>query len=203
MAGSKAPRFQSSAMQVVGARSAPKSFAQTHAKKRGVIMGDGKAHVPTKHDKAKSPALREDYFDPCVTFRREMDRMFDHFFGGFPGRAGNGSGAIAPAVDLEQTEKELVVTAELPGVSDKDIEVSLAGDVLTIMGEKKTETEEKKGGSNYTERRYGSFARSLQLPFEVKDDQVDAKFKNGVLTIRLPKPAHMRNRARKIEVKAQ
>ena len=68
-------------------------------------MGDGKAHVPTKHDKAKSPALREDYFDPFVTFRREMDRMFDHFFGGFPGRAGNGSGAIAPAVDLEETEK--------------------------------------------------------------------------------------------------
>jgi HSP20 family protein len=132
-----------------------------------------------------------------------MDRMFDHFFDGFSGRSGNGSGAIAPAIDLDDTEKELVVTAELPGVSDKDIEVSLAGDVLTIKGEKKTETEQKKGNATYTERRYGSFSRSLRLPFEVKDEQVDAAFKDGVLTVRLPKPAEVQNQVRRIEVKAQ
>jgi HSP20 family protein len=148
------------------------------------------------------PAVRQDYFDPFVTFRREMDRMFDHFLDGFGGRSGNGPGAIAPAIDLDETEKEMVLTAELPGVSDKDIEVSLAGDVLTIKGEKKTETEEKKGNATYTERRYGSFARSLRLPFEVKDEQVDATFKDGVLTVRVPKPADLQSQVRRIEVKA-
>ena len=94
-------------------------------------------------------------------------------------------------------------TAELPGVRDKDLEVSLAGDVLTIKGEKKTETEETNGNATYTERRYGSFTRSLRLPFEVKDEEVDAKFKDGVLTVRLPKPADMQKQVRRIEVKAQ
>lgn len=166
-------------------------------------MVDFKSLVPWKNNRSQTPALREDYFDPFVTFRREMDRMFDHFFDGFPGRAGNGPGAIAPAIDLDETDKEMVITAELPGVTDKDIEVSLAGDVLTIKGEKKTETEEKKGGSYYTERRYGSFARSLRLPFEVKDEDVDAKFKDGVLKIRVPKPAEMHSQVRRIDVKAQ
>ena len=166
-------------------------------------MVDLKALVPSRNNKAQTPAVREDYFDPFVTFRREMDRMFDHFFDGFNGRGSNGAGAIAPAIDLDETDKEMVVTAELPGVSEKDIEVSLAGDMLTIKGEKKTETEEKKGNSTYTERRYGSFARSLRLPFEVKDEQVDAKFKDGVLTVRLPKPAEMQSQVRRIEVKAQ
>jgi len=165
-------------------------------------MVDFNALVPWGNNKGQTPAAREDYFDPFVTFRREMDRMFDHFFDGFSGRSGNGLGAIAPAIDLDETEQEMVVTAELPGVSDKDIEVNLAGDVLTIKGEKKTETEEKKGNATYTERRYGFFSRSLRLPFEVKDEQIDAKFKDGVLTVRLPKPADMQNQVRRIEVKA-
>lgn len=124
-----------------------------------------KALTPWKN-KAQTQPGQEDFFDPFLSFRREMDRMFDHFFDGLTGRPSNGSGAMAPAIDLDETDKEMVVTAELPGVSDKDLEVSLAGDVLTIKGEK-TETEEKKGGSYYTERRYGSFARSVRLPFEV------------------------------------
>jgi HSP20 family protein len=189
-------------MKLLSAASA-RSRVSSNMHKGGVTMVDFKALVPWKNNRAQSPAPREDYFDPFVTFRREMDRMFDHFFDGFPGRAGNGSGAIAPAIDLDETDKEMVITAELPGVTDKDIEVSLTGDVLTIRGEKKTETEEKKGGAYYTERRYGSFARSLRLPFEVKDEQVDAKFKDGVLTIRMPKPAELQSQVRRIEVKAQ
>jgi HSP20 family protein len=166
-------------------------------------MVDFNSLVPWKDKKAQSSVGRDDFFDPFVTFRREVDRMFDNYFDGFPGRAGNGSGALAPAIGLDETDKEMVVTAELPGVTDKDIEVSLAGDVLTIKGEKKTQTEEKNEGSYYSERRYGSFARSLRLPFKVKDEHVDAKFKDGVLTIRLPKPAEMHNQARRIEVKPQ
>ena len=84
-------------------------------------MVDFKSLVPWLNNKAQTPAVREDYFDPFVTFRREMDRMFDHFFDGFSGRSSNGPGAVAPAINLDETEKEMVLTAELPGVTDKDI----------------------------------------------------------------------------------
>jgi HSP20 family protein len=91
---------------------------------------------------------------------------------------------VSPAVDIDETEKEMVVTAELPGVTEKDLEVSLAGDVLTVKGEKKAEHQQKDSESYYMERRFGSFARSVRLPFDTTDERVEAKFKNGVLTIR-------------------
>jgi HSP20 family protein len=167
-------------------------------------MVDFKSLVPWRNNKSQVPATREDFFDPFVTFRREMDRMFDDFFGSGAMRpAAAGWQPITPAVDIDETDKEMVVTAELPGVSDKDVEVSLAGDILTIKGEKKAEHEEKNGDATYMERRFGSFSRSLRLPFEVKDEKVDAKFKDGVLTIRLPKPAELQRSVRRIEVKAQ
>ena len=167
-------------------------------------MVDFKSLVPWRNNnKPQLPATREDFFDPFVTFRREMDRMFDDFFG-------NGAGALrpyqvtqglSPAIDIDDTDKEMVVKAELPGVTEKDVEVNLAGDVLTIKGEKKAEQEEKNGDSYYMERRFGSFARSIRLPFAVKDQDVEAKFSNGVLTVRLPKPADMQKLVRRIEVK--
>jgi HSP20 family protein len=164
-------------------------------------MVDFNALVPWRSNKSQAPATGGDnIFDPFLSFRREMDRMFDTFFDGLPTRSAGGF-SIMPVVDVDETEKEMIVTAELPGVSDKDVEVSLAGDMLTIKGEKKTEKEDKNGG--YSERRYGSFTRSLRLPFEVKDENVDATFKDGVLSIRLPKPAEMQRSSRKIEVKAQ
>jgi HSP20 family protein len=150
------------------------------------------------------PATREDFFDPFVTLRREMDRMFDDFFGGSALRpAYSGWQGATPAVDIDETDKELIVTAELPGVRDKDVEVSLAGDILTIKGEKRDAREQKSGDSYYAERRFGSFSRSLRLPFELGDEKVDAKFKDGVLTIHLPKPAELQRSIRRIEVKAQ
>ncbi len=167
-------------------------------------MVDFKSLVPWRNNKSQLPATREDFFDPFVTLRREMDRMFDDFFGGTALRpALAGWQGTAPAVDIDETDKELVVTAELPGVTDKDVEVSLAGDILTIRGEKKAEHEQKNGDSYYAERRFGSFSRSLRLPFEVRDDKVDARFKDGVLTIHLPKPEDLQKSVRKIEVKAQ
>ena len=167
-------------------------------------MVDFKSLVPWRSDTPQVPATREDFFDPFVTLRREMDRMFDDFFGGGSLRlAPAGWQGTTPVVDVDETDKELIVTAELPGVSDKDVEVSLVGDILTIKGEKKAEHEEKDGNATYMERRFGSFSRSLRLPFEVKDEKVDAKFKDGVLTIRLPKPAEMQRSVRRIEVKAQ
>lgn len=166
-------------------------------------MVDFKALVPWRNNKSQPPATREDFFDPFVTFRREMDRMFDDFFGGGTLRQAHaGWQALTPAVDIDETDKEMVITAELPGVSDKDVEVSLAGDILTIKGEKRSEREEKNGDSTYMERRFGSFSRSVRLPFEVKDERVDAKFKDGVLTIHLPKPAELQRAVRRIDVKS-
>lgn len=161
---------------------------------------DFKSLVPWRNNKSQAPATREDFFDPFVTFRREMDRMFDDFFGG-NGRSLQGGQSLTPVLDIDETEKDMVITAELPGVTEKDVEVNLTGDVLTIRGEKKAEHEEKNGNSYYMERRFGSFARSVRLPFEVKDQEVEAKFNNGVLTVRLPKPAEMQKAVRRIEVK--
>ena len=87
-------------------------------------------------------------------------------------------------------------------MTDKDVEVSLAGDMLTIKGEKRSQHEEKNGDSTYMERRFGSFSRSVRLPFEAGEEQVDAKFSNGVLTVRVPKPAQLQRAVRRIDVKA-
>jgi HSP20 family protein len=165
-------------------------------------MVDIKALVPWRNNKTDVTTKRDDFFDPFVSFRREMDRMFDRFFDGLPASTGTGWQALTPAVDVDETDKEMVITAELPGVSDNDVEVSLVGDVLTIKGEKKSEKEQKDGDSTYVERRFGSFARSVRLPFEVKDGQVDAQFKDGVLTITLPKPTDMQRSVRRIAVKS-
>ena len=163
-------------------------------------MVDFKALVPWR-SKAQTPAPRDDYFDPFVTFRREMDRMFDDFLGG--SRANSGSWpTLTPAVGIDETEKELVITAELPGVTEKDVEVNLAGDVLTIRGEKKAEHEQRNGEGYYMERRFGAFTRSVRLPFEASDDNVQATFKDGVLTIQLLKPSELQKPVRRIEVKS-
>jgi HSP20 family protein len=165
-------------------------------------MLDFKALVPWRN-KAVNPAIPNDLFDPFVALRKDVDRMFDDFFNGAswrsPLRKWEGE---SPLLDVDETEKEIIVSAELPGVEEKDIEVTLVGDVLTIKGEKKTEREEKNDDSSYTERHYGSFARSLRLPFEVKDEKVDAQFKKGVLTVRVPKPAEVQEAVRRIEVKS-
>jgi HSP20 family protein len=170
-------------------------------------MVDFKALVPWRNNnKPQTLATREDYFDPFVTFRREMDRMFDDFFTGFGGGRGLQTAsnwpAATPMIDVTETDKDVVVTAELPGLDDKDFEVTLAGDLLTIKGEKKSEHEEKNSDATYVERRYGSFSRTVRLPFEVGNEKVDAKYDKGVLTVRVPKPAEVQKAVRRIEVKA-
>jgi HSP20 family protein len=90
----------------------------------------------------------------------------------------------------------------LPGVDEKDVSVTLANGLLTIKGEKKSEHEEKNSDATYVERRYGSFSRTVRLPFEVGNEKVDAKYDKGVLTVRVPKPAEVQKAVRRIEVKA-
>jgi HSP20 family protein len=165
-------------------------------------MVDFKALVPWRHSRSQAPAPREDFFEPFVSFRREMDRIFEQFFAGralYPGQ-GRRHG-VTPAIAIDENDKELVVTAELPGVSEKEIEVSLTGDVLTITGQTRSQREERYANSSYVERRFGSFSRSLRLPFEVKEQRVNAEFQDGVLTIRLPKPAELQKPARGIDVR--
>jgi HSP20 family protein len=159
------------------------------------------ALVPWR-DKAQLPATRDDNHDPFVAFRREVDRMFDDFFYGGPfGFRPWLAASVSPTIDVSDGENELVVTAELPGLDEKDFEVTLAGDVLTIKGEKKVENDNRNGNTYYVERRFGSFSRSVQLPFEAGDQQVEAKYDKGVLTIRVPKPAEVQRQVRRIEVK--
>ena len=167
-------------------------------------MVDLKALVPWRNNKqTQSPATRDDFFDPFVTFRREMDRVFDDFFGGSGLRpAQSGWQALTPAVGIDENDKEIVISAELPGVTEKDIDISLAGDILTIKGEKRSQHEEKNGDSTYMERRFGSFSRSLRLPFESGEEKVDAQFSNGVLTVRVPKPAQLQRAVRRIDVRS-
>jgi HSP20 family protein len=142
--------------------------------------------------------------DPFQAFRRDFDRMVDDMFRGarWPGGL---PGAPAPGVDLRldvsETDNEIKVRAELPGVEEKDVEVMLADDVLTIKGEKRVEDERKDENHHVVERSYGSFARSLRLPAGIDPGQVKAAFDKGVLLVTLPKPVEAQQRARKIEIK--
>jgi HSP20 family protein len=144
--------------------------------------------------------------DDLAPARRHWDiDLFDNFFRGFgmmPFESESWQ-AFSPRVDISETDREFRVTAELPGLNEKDIDVSLARDILTIRGEKKAETEDK--GENYyrMERTYGSFQRAIPLPAgQVNADQVDATYRNGVLTITLPKRPEAQQNSRRISVNA-
>ena len=131
--------------------------------------------------------------------RREMDRLFDRFFEAWPFRSTSEMGRWMPSVDLSETDKEIIVRAELPGMDPKEIDISLSGNVLSIKGERKHEHEEKKENFHLVERSSGSFSRTLQLPAEVKADKIKATYKDGVLSISLPKTEP--ETVKKIEVK--
>ncbi|MFN3746640.1 MAG: Hsp20/alpha crystallin family protein [Hyphomicrobiaceae bacterium] len=160
--------------------------------------------IPWRDAKPSTPEMRGDALDPFVAFRREVDRMFDDFFAGF-GRSlaarPNVWQGVTPTIDISEDDKEIVVTAELPGLDQKDFEVTVSGDLLTLKGEKKSEHTQQNGNATYTERRFGSFSRSVRLPFEVRDENVEATYDKGVLSIRVTKPADMQRPARRIEVK--
>jgi HSP20 family protein len=140
-------------------------------------------------------------WEPFGSLRRDMERLFEDFsrdFGwGAPALAGAG---MAPRVDVGETESEIKVEAELPGVDEKDVEVVLSQGRLTIKGEKKQEREEKKKDYHLVERSYGSFARSIALPFEADADQIKASFAKGVLTVTVPKPPEVKAKEKKIPI---
>jgi HSP20 family protein len=127
-----------------------------------------------------------------------MDDLIERFFGE---PVAWGKGSFAPDVDVDESDTEVRVSADLLGVDEKDIDLSVGDDWLTIKGEKKSEKEEKNGGRRYVERTYGSFERTLALPCEVDADKANASFKKGVLTVTLPKSAKAA-KAKKVAISA-
>jgi HSP20 family protein len=151
--------------------------------------------------------IRREEDDPFRSLHREMDRLFDDFVHGFELAPWMGerwptmSRGYAPQIDVTESDTEVIVTAELPGMEEKDIDVSLGHGALTMKGEKREAKESKERGYYRSERSYGSFARTIPLPCEVEEDKVSATFKKGVLTISLPKTPEARREVKHIEVK--
>jgi len=149
---------------------------------------------------------------PFENLRREIDRLFDDFNGGWrpfgrsfdvqPFWSREATWTAVPAVDVAETDKAYEITAELPGIDEKNVEVKFADGVLTIKGEKKEEKEEKKKDYYLSERSYGAFQRSFQVPAGVDADKIEAGFKKGILTVTLPKTAEAQKAEKKITVKA-
>ena len=131
-----------------------------------------------------------------------INRMFDEFFRGFSlFPAAEERMEWLPLVDVSETDDAVRVTAELPGVQAKDVDISLTDDLLTIRGEKKSEQSETKRDYHRVERSYGAFTRTVRLPAAVDADKVEATFKEGVLTITMPKREQTKTRKVKVDVK--
>jgi HSP20 family protein len=150
--------------------------------------------------------VRREYEDPVMAIQNEMNRMFDRFFDdpfGLNPFNENRLSAFMPRVDVSETENEIKVSAELPGMDEKEIEIRLDHENLVISGEKKAENEEKGKNFHRIERSYGSFERVIPLNGEIDPDKVEAVFQKGVLHVTLPKPASAVSKTRKIEIKAK
>ncbi len=151
--------------------------------------------IPWRHKQQQSGV-------PAASFRNEMDQLFQSFFGESfaPPASAWGLSSWGPPLDVEETDKEIHVRAEIPGVKPEELDLSINGNALVISGEKKESEERKEKGYLYQERRFGSFRREVTLPSAVDPDNVDAKYKDGVLHIKLQKAQEAL--AKRIPVKA-
>jgi len=170
-----------------------------------------KVPVKTETGSASVPqALR-----PFESLRREVDRLFEDFAGGLwrssfgrsffdiePAWRSRSAMSTMPAIDVTETDKAYAITAELPGMDEKNVEVKVADDILTIKGEKQEEKEEKTKDYHLSERSFGSFQRAFQVPSGVDTDKIDAKFSKGVLRVTLPKSTEAQKAEKKITVKS-
>ena len=146
---------------------------------KGGIAMKIKDLIPVSRGRSEVPVRRTVDSSPFMDLQREMNRMFDRFFDDFslsPFRDRNEK--TFPKIDIKETDKAIEVSAELPGLDRKDVDISLSGNLLTIKGEKRQEKEEKNGGSYYVERTYGAFHRQIPIGAEIEAEQIDAKFKN-------------------------
>jgi HSP20 family protein len=160
-----------------------------------------------REKEATTPPMEHPFHAP----RNEMDRLFDRFAAGFRMATWRGLFDIAPAlspfdvaapaVDVTEDDNAYKIMAEMPGLEEKDIELSISGDMLTLKGEKRQEKEEKNKNRYLSERTYGSFQRCFSLPNSVARDKIRAELQNGVLAGTLPKKAEAQKPEKKIEVK--
>lgn len=178
-------------------------------------MSKAEEAVPVKKTEPALPKT-ENPWQSLIELRRDMDRMFDDLSGRFLSTPlftkgdfepfkwfTEKSGKVTPAMDVVEKDKEFQITAEMPGMSEKDVDVTVSNGVLTIKGEKREEKEEKKKDYFLSERRYGSFNRSWRLPETVDADKIEAKFAKGVLSITLPKRPETEATAKKIAIAAE
>lgn len=152
---------------------------------------------------SNTPSAR--YIDPWQALRSEVDHLFDSVFeGGFPRSRifESDDKALMPSIDVKEDEARILVEAELPGLDEQDVELTLRDGILTISGEKKFEKSEEKANFHVMERRYGSFQRTLRLPETVDEDAVEATFEKGILKIMLPKKPEAVKHEKKIAIKA-
>jgi HSP20 family protein len=159
--------------------------------------------IPWGRNAQTTPSPYREEGDPFMTLHREMNRLFDDVFRGFdiaPFGSFGGMGRMAgwPSVEVSETDKDIRVSAELPGLEEKDVEVLMSDGVLTIRGEKRSEVEDKSRA--FSERTYGRFERRIPLGWEVEEDKVNASFQNGVLTVTMPKSAKAAAKARRIAI---
>lgn len=142
--------------------------------------------------------------DPFVSIRRAMDRFYDDFLTdvGYSGidTLAEGIQNFSPRVDIEDKDDIIIVTAEIPGLTEKDIHVEADNEYLTIRGEKKSHHEEKRGSYSCAERSYGNFERVMRMPGKIDKDAIKATMKEGVLSVTIPRPAEAKKELRKIPV---
>lgn len=179
-------------------------------------MAEAATKLPVKTEKNAPAAPRqENWTAPFESLRREIDRLFEDFHAfdfRLPSSRSlfvrdlpalrNIAWPVAPAMDLVEKANGFEITAELPGIDEKNVDIKLANNVLTIKGEKQEEKEEKEKDYYLSERRYGSFQRSFQVPEGVDADKIDASFSKGILTVKLPKTAEAQKAEKKITVRA-
>lgn len=167
---------------------------------------DGGKHVPVRRGSTASMATSG---NPLMQLHNEIDRLFNESFRGFPNMMFNPdwpdmtSLILKPNIDIKDTDENYIVNVEIPGVTRDDVDIRIDGNLMAISGEKKQEKKEEKENYQCIERQYGSFERMLTLPQDADADNIEAKFKDGILTVKIRRKAHpVSKESRKVEVNA-
>jgi HSP20 family protein len=206
-------------MAAIGARPSSPAGTGVATQERRLIMTALSVKTSEKSEqksKAPVPASEEGFWPSLAGLRQEIDSLFENFTHGWPswpawrssfdlgplGRMESSFGVSIPATDLVEKDNIYELSAEMPGLDASNVDVSVSGNMLTIKGEKKEEKEEKGKNTYLSERRYGSFQRSFQLPDGIDKDKIEAKFENGVLAVTMPKTAEAVKEQKTIAVKA-
>lgn len=154
--------------------------------------------IPWGRDRSRMPAERNDDENPMASLQRDLNHVFENFWGRFDSPFGGGLSAGGPRTDISETDAAMLVSVDLPGLDDEDVEVNVTDDMLTIRGER----EEKSEKDGFTSQSRRSFHRMIPVPPGVDPEKAEAEFKRGVLTVTLPKTEEARARVKRIEVKS-